>query len=396
MFKKKDETKDYIFNAYKVEIFPTEKQVTQINKTFGCSRFVYNYFLASRRDTYKILGESMSMNECNNKCNELKTYKEFSFLKEVDKFALTNSLIGLDNAYSKFFEGVKSKSKVGYPKFKSKKNPCKSYTTNFTNGNIKVDVENGLIQLPKLGKVKFVQTRYLSRMVGNIKRATISLTATGRYLVSLVTELIVDKKEAVILTPEEIMKMDAVGVDLGIKTLAVLSDGTVIENPKWYRHALKRLRTMQKKISRMQRGSKNYEKQRVKIAKLHEYVANCRKDLMHKVTTEIVDKNQIICLEDLIVKGMVKNRRLAKSIQDVSFGMFKTFVKYKAKKKDKIVVFVDRFYASSKTCSVCDGKHHLLTLNDRQWVCPHCKTLHDRDGNASINIKNEGLRMLCS
>jgi putative transposase len=147
LFKKKDETKDYIFNAYKVEIFPTEKQIVQINKTFGCSRFVYNHFLASRRDTYKILGESMSLTVCNNICNDLKNRSDYAFLKEVDKFALTNAIINLDKAYTKFFEGFKTGNKSGYPKYKTKKNPCKSYTTNFTNENIKVDAKNGLIQL---------------------------------------------------------------------------------------------------------------------------------------------------------------------------------------------------------------------------------------------------------
>lgn len=401
MFRKKDENKSKILNkAYRFKIHPNETQKIQINKTFGCVRFVYNYFLNERKNIYKYTRVSMSLTDCNNDCNKLKKEKEYYFLKEVDKFALTNALIDLNNAYTNFFREIKKGNKNwGYPKFKSKRNEKHSYTTNITNGNIKVDFVTSRIQLPKLGKVKFNRNSR-EDIKGDIKRATITKYNDETYYVSIITEIKLEKelKSKEKYTKEEIENLiennKIKAFDLGIKHFAISSEGIKIENPRIYIKAQNKLRKLNKKLARQQKSSKSYSETLIKISKMHRKIANCRKDFLHKLSTKIINENQVIILEDLNVCGMVKNKKLSKQINDVGWGYFKTFLKYKARWHNKTVILIDRFYPSSKTCSCCKKKNTMLTLSDRKWICPNCKTELDRDENAAINILEEGIRLL--
>lgn len=345
-------------------------------------------------------GLSMNATDCNNDCNDLKKLPEYKFLCEVDKFALTNALIDLQVAFNNFFrERAKGNFKQGYPKFKSKHGSKHSYTTNITNDNIKVDFKGKLIQLTKLGKVKFFANSRNS-IEGAIKKATVSANSDGSFYVSILAETLLNEplasKES--YTAEKMDKLikdgSVLAADLGLSHFAILPSGEKIENPRCYQSSQKELRKLQKKLSRQKKGSIGHKETKLKIAKLHKYIANSRKDFLHKLSTKWVNENQVIILEDLHVKGLVKNRRLSKAISDVGWGLFKIFLKYKARWKEKTLVFINRFYPSTKLCYCCNEKNPMLTLSDRVWVCPKCKTEHDRDVNASVNILNEGIRLL--
>jgi putative transposase len=244
------------------------------------------------------------------------------------------------------------------------------------------------MKLPKLKWVSFSSSNKHKKNPpdGNLVNVTIRRTPSGKYMASMLFE--VDVKE--IKKPMN----DAIGIDLGIKHFAILSNGRKVENPKYYRAAERKLRRLQRQLSRKAKGSHNYHKVKRKIACVHEYISNLRKDFLHKLSFQVVSENQILCLEDLHVKGMVKNRKLAKSIHDCGWGMFKQFVTYKADWYGRQVVFIDRFYPSSKLCSDCHEVNPMLSLSERVWICPHCKTNHDRDENAACNILDEGLRLL--
>ncbi|NME95351.1 IS200/IS605 family element transposase accessory protein TnpB [Clostridium cochlearium] len=358
--------------AYKFRLYPNSEQEILINKTFGCTRLVYNHFLNERIEHYKQTGKSLTYNSCSNLLTELK--KQKLFLKEVDKFSLQNSLRDLDNAFKNFFNGS------GYPKFKSKKHHHHSYRTNLTNNNIEVFEKH--IKLPKLGRIK---RKGYKNIEGKIISATISKSSTGKYFCSLVVE-----KEIIPLPKAN----SNIGIDLGIKAFATLSNGEIITNPKTlYRYEAK-LKREQRKLSKKVKGSKNFNKQRLKVSKLHEKVANIRQDFLHKVTTKLINENQVICLEDLNVKGMLKNHHLAKTISDVGLNKFLTYLSYKADWHGRTIIQVDRFYPSSQLCSKCGYKNPLVkNLGIREWECPSCGTVHDRDINASINILQEGLRI---
>ena len=351
------------------------EQKVQIAKTFGCCRFVYNQTLAYRKETYEKEKKSVSKTDCNNFCNrELK--KEYEWLKDVDKFSLTNAIYNMDAAYQKFF-----KEHAGYPKFKSKHDNHKSYTTNFTNGNIGVDFVTGKIKLPKLRTVKAKLHR---EFVGEIKSATISQVPSGKYYVSILVET---EHTAM---PE---KDGQAGLDLGIKDLCITSDGRKYENPKTLAKQERKLKKLQRQLAHKEKRSKNYYKARKQIALCHEKIRNTRKDYLHKISNEIISENQVIVTENLQIKNMVKNHHLAKSISDVSWYELTRQLAYKAEWNKRKYVKIDKFYASSQLCSACGYQNaDTKDLSVRMWKCPKCGAEHDRDINAAKNILAEGLR----
>ncbi|CAI3278712.1 IS200/IS605 family element RNA-guided endonuclease TnpB [Enterococcus cecorum] len=374
--------------SYKFRIYPTKEQEIFFAKTFGCVRKVYNLMLDDRKKAYE---------EVKNDSSKKMTFptpakykKEFPFLKEVDSLALANAQLHLDKAYKNFF---RDKS-VGFPRFKSKKNPVQSYTTNNQKGTIAL-IDSKFIKVPKLKSL--VKIKLHRQPKGMIKSATISRHSSGKYYISL-------------LCKEEISELpktnSAIGIDLGITDFAILSDGQKIDNHKFTSKMEKKLKREQRKLSRRallakNKGiplseAKNYQKQKRKVARLHEKVMNQRTDFLNKLSTEIIKNHDIICIEDLNVKGMLRNHKLARSISDVSWSSFVAKLQYKADWYGREIIKVDTWFPSSQICSECGHKDGKKSLDIREWTCPICHTHHDRDINASINILIEGLRIQIS
>ena len=366
-----------MLKAYKYRIYPTNEQKEQIAKTFGCCRFVYNRTLAYRKEAYEKEKKNVNKTNCNNYCNQV-LKKEYGWLKEVDKFALTNAIYNMDAAYQKFF-----KEHTGYPKFKSKHDGHKSYTTNFTNGNITADFDRGKVKLPKLKEVKATLHR---NFIGQIKSATVSQMPSGKYYVSILVET-----EHVELTHTD----QNTGIDLGIKDLCITSKGKKYENPKTIRKYEKKLAKLQRQLAHKKKRSQNYNKTKKKIALCHEKITNSRKDYLHKISHEIISENQVIVSENLQIQNMLKDHHLAKAISDVSWYELTRQLEYKAKWNGRKYIKIDTFYASSQLCSVCGYQNtEIKDLSIREWSCPVCGAKHDRDINAAKNILAEGLRQI--
>lgn len=358
----------------KFRIYPDETQKLILAKTFGCCRLVYNKGLAFRINSFKA-GEKPSYKMTSSMLTDMKHSKEFLFLNEVDSIALQQSLRDLDRAYRNFFD-----CRSRYPKFKSKHNHNFSYRTINQGNNIRI--ENGKIKLPKVGFVKIKQ----SMQVDNIHSVTIEQSPSGKYYAVIVTDF----------TP--CLKENAgglIGLDVGIKTFCSDSNGLETENPKHLEKAEKKLARLQRKLSRKVKGSKNYEKQRIRVACAYEKVTNRRDDFLHNMVNTLISENQVICVENLNIKGMIKNHKLAKHIQSASWGKFVNTLEYKSSWYGNTVVKVPTKYPSSQLCSCCGYKNPLVkNLSVRAWTCPNCGTVHERDKNAAINILSKGLSML--
>lgn len=372
--------------SYKFRLYPNEKQKILINKTIGSSRFVFNYFLNLWNDEYKKTGKGLTYNKCAVMIPTLKKSDEYSWLKEIDSMALQSSIKNLEDSFNRFF---KKQNKA--PKFKSKKNLTQSYITKNGNNDTSIQIQGNRIKLPKIKMIKFSNSREIN---GRILRATISRKASGKYFISLLVEENIQELEKT---------NSSVGIDLGIKDFAILDDGTIYNNNRYTTKMAKQLAREQRKLSKRYeqakkedkklKDAKNYQKQKIKVARLHEKVANQREDFLNKVSTIIIKNHDVICIEDLNTKGMLKNHKLAKSISDVSWSMFVTKLQYKVDWYGKKVVKIDRWYPSSQICSDCGVNSGKKTLDVRYWEC-ECGAKHDRDVNASINIKKEGLRQV--
>ena len=367
-----------ILKAYKVRLYPTIDQQVFFAKSFGCVRFIWNKMLSDKIEHYKETKTTLKNYPAQYK-------KEFEWLQEVDSLALSKVERHLQKAYQSFF-----KNGTGFPKFK-KKGQRDSYTTNNQKGT--VAITESTVKLPKIGHIK---AKLPNRMNGLIKSATITKTATGQYYASVLVETIVDE------LPNT---QSNIGIDLGLTDFIVLSDGSKVANPKFLsklQHKLAReqkilakRRAVAKVANRKLSDSRNYQKQKFKVAKVYEQITNSRTDFLHKLSFNLIKNHDVIAIEDLNIKGMVKNHKLAKAISDSSWSTFTTMLAYKAEWYGKTLVKIDRWYPSSKTCSGCN---HLLTkaelpLSLRSWDCPSCLQTNDRDINASINILNEGLKL---
>ena len=369
-----------MLRAYKYRIYPTEEQKVLFAKTFGCCRFVYNWALNLKIEAYKDDKKSLGNVYLTNMLkSELKAQHEW--LSEVNSQSLQSALRNLDTAYKNFFRNTKT---VGFPRFKSRKSrqsfQCPQHC--------RVDFTSGTISIPKAKDIPAVLHR---RFRGTVKTVSVSLSPSGRYFASVLVDT--DMQE---VPAASVSRSTALGIDLGIKSLAVCSDGRTFENPKNLKRSLDRLGMLQKRLSRKQPGSLNRNKARIRVARLQEHIANCRRDNLHKITHALTHDSQVrtICMEDLNVKGMTRNRRLAQAITDASFGMFLSMLEYKCRWYGVNLVRIDRFAPSSKTCGKCGYIYKGLKLSERSWICPECGTHLDRDLNAARNIKEFGLKAL--
>lgn len=377
-----------MLRAIKIRLYPNKEQEQKLNKTLGCYRFVYNHMLALKQEAYKRDKTNLGLCELSKYLlGTLRKDEQYAWLKEENSAVMQQAIRQMLTAYDKFF-----KQHNGFPKFKSKK-----------------DKQSALFPISAISRCNTFETRHitltqplknikfrcsdlyfirLQKYNNNIRRATISKTKSGNYFLSILVEM----EDTELKKFEHIDKQ--VGIDLGVKDFVITSDGDVFENKHFLKKEEKKMKRLQRQLSRKVKGSNNSEKQRVKIAKLYERITNKKEAYIHYVVNELLSHYDSIFMEDLNVQGMLRNHYLAKAISEVGFYKFKGILVNKALVNDKQVAFVDRFYPSSKTCSVCGYKKQDLTLNDRSWVCPNCGTKHDRDINAAVNILLEGKRML--
>ncbi|MDY7043250.1 transposase [Virgibacillus sp. M23] len=363
--------------AYKFRLYPTDEQALVIRKTFGCVRFVYNKMLAERKETYETLKDDKEAWKKVKHPAPANYKKEYEWLKEVDSLALANAQLNLDKAYKAFFKGH-----ARFPKFKSKRHK-QSYTTNVVNGNIQL--LDGHIKLPKLKMVKIKQHRAIPSEY-TIKSCTLSMTSSGKYYISILTEY---EKE---IKRKEIEKV--VGLDFSMDGLFVDSEGEKANYPKFYRQILNKLAKEQRKLSRKKKGSANWNKQRIRVANIQEKVANQRKNFLHHKSKELVSNFDAVVIEDLDMKGMSQALKFGKSVAENGWGMFTSFLQYKLKEQGKQLIKIDKWFPSTKTCSSC-GNTQPMPIEIRTYACS-CGLNLDRDYNSALNIKKEGIRLLAS
>ncbi|NEO46804.1 RNA-guided endonuclease TnpB family protein [Moorena sp. SIO3I6] len=365
--------------AIKVRIYPSDEQKQILAQHFGCARWWWNYALNQCIETYQTTGKGLTRSALNAMLPKLKKAEETEWLKDCYSQVFQTTTLNLVTAYKNFFQG---RSK--FPRFKSKKRKQSiQYPQN-------VKIIDGCLKFP--GKVGIVETKLHREITGNIKTVTISMTPSGKYFASILTELEGDNHK-----PCHDGKI--AGLDLGIKDFAIVNDGyktSKFANPRYYYKHEKNLARKQKKLSKKQKGSKSRNKARKKVARVHEHISNIRQDYLHKLSRKLVDDNQVIVVENLNTKGMVRNHNLAKAISDTGWGMFVNFLSYKLEKEGKVLIEIDRWFPSSKTCSNCFYQVSEMPLDIRFWKCPNCGAHHDRDENAAKNIRAEGIRILQS
>jgi len=367
--------------AYNFRLYPTKEQEILFAKTFGCVRFVYNKMLAERKDTYEQFKDDKEELKKHKSPTPAKYKSEFEWLKEVDSLALANAQMNLQTAYNNFFRD----KNVGFPKFKSKHRDKNSYTTNNVNNNIRIVDKK--IKLPKLGLVSVKQHRQIpSNQI--IKSCTISKTPSGKFYISILVEF---EQEIILVSPK---KENVLGLDMDMKNFYTDNQNMKADYPRFYRNSLEKLAIEQRKLSKCVKGSNNRNKQRLKVARLHEKIANQRKDFLHKKSRELVNLYDAIIIEDLNMKAMSQCLNLGKSVSDNAWGMFTVFLKYKLDNEGKLLVRVDKWFPSSKKCNDCGEINKELQLSDREWICKSCGCIIDRDYNAAKNIRDEGLRLL--
>lgn len=358
-------------NVVKVRIYPDTQQQEALSQAFGCGRWFWNNSLALNNETYKATGKGLSRQGYNDRLPALKI--EFPWLKDCYSQVLQSVSLNLSRAFINFFEG-----RASYPNFKSKHGKQSiQYPQN-------VKLSDSTIKLPKIGSI---QAKIHRSFEGELKTATVSMSCTGKYYAALLFD---DGEPDLIPSTEG----KAVGVDLGLTHFAITSDGSKFDNPRHLKRREENLKRKQQKLSRKEKGSNRRAKARRIVARVHERISNTRKDFQHKLSRKLVNENQVIIVENLAVKNMVRNHNLAKAINDVGWSSFTNMLKYKAEKEGKIYLEIGRFFPSSKTCHVCLNQMGSLSLEVRSWECPGCKTRHDRDVNAAINIRDEGLRLL--
>ena len=370
-----------MLKAIKIRIYPTDNQEVYINKLLGTCRYIYNNLLAFKKQEYEEKQNNISFGQLGKKLTELKTENEW--IKESHSKVLQQSLLDLDKAYKNFF-----KEKKGFPKFKSKKDAKQSCrfpidAISDINGN-RINIINPLKDIHY--KCSRKDEKYLNKYKDNIKSATLTKTKSGKYYLSILIDGCLNKQ----------MKASTnqfIGIDLGIKDFVITSDGETYDNIKIKRNNEKKLIKLHKELSRKQKGSNNRNKAKIKLAKAYEKLNNIKENYLHSIANQLLNENQVIIMEDLGVKGMMKNHKLAKSIQELSLYRFKEILKYKAKWFNREIIEIDRYFPSSKLCSNCGYKNDDLTLKNREWVCPHCGQTHNRDINAAVNILNEGIRI---
>jgi putative transposase len=363
-----------MLQAYKYRMYPSPEQISLLMQHIHACRFVYNHSLEQKIRAYEQAGRKLSCFDLNTRLPALK--EEHPWLKEVNSQSLQSANKNLDNAFTRFF-----REKKGFPRFKSKKNPVQSFQVP---QHYRVDFDQKRIRFPKIGEVKTIFHRIFT---GKMKYATVSVTSTGKWFVSILVDDGKPEPE-----PAPFSLDTTLGIDVGLKDFATLSTGEKVENPRYLKNSLQRLKVLQRRVSRKKKGSKNRQKAIQRLARCHEKVANQRNDFLHNLSFRVVSENQAIAVESLNVGGMMKNHHLAQGIGDVSWSTFFTMLEYKCRRYGKTLLKIGRFDPSSKICSKCGYLKQDLALSDREWVCPDCGTHHDRDINAAINIKKFALQ----
>ena len=364
------------YKSYKYRIYPNRDQEILIHTTFGCTRFIWNKMLEDKINYYKDTGEYLNNTPASYK-------KRYTFLKEVDSLSLCNIQVNLNQAFKNFFKNSKN---FKFPKFKSKKNPKKSYTTNCINSNIRL--EGSYIVLPKLGKTRIRLHRQIP-LDHIIKSATISQRSNGNYYVSILTEYEFDDTICKVLDRNK-----AIGLDYSSKNFYTDSQGIDANYPKYFRKYESKLSREQRRLSKMTKGSNNYNKQLLKVGKIYTKISDSRNNWIHNQSTYLSKNYDIICLEDINLQNISSGLRLGKSTYDNGFGLFRTFLEYKVSDLRGKVVYINKWYPSSKRCNDCGYIYRDLKLSERVWICPDCGAIHNRDQNAALNILEEGLKLV--